>query len=172
MANRRRLRGLLLALFLSLAPGPAGAQTNAVNLTSKFLKGGVRVDHLLVYSLSGIVVIRGSTSDRSRALEAGRFARKLGYKRVANLIQITPPSDDAGIVRAAERYLALERSLDGCRFHIESRLGVVHLTGQIHRDGQRNIAVNTVRRIDGVKEVRTTLSFDQPPPPAPRKRSR
>ena len=172
MPDRRPLLTLALMLCLALVPASrASAQNNAVNLTSKFMKGGVRIDHLLVYSLSGIVVIRGSTSDRSRALEAGRFARKLGFKRVANLIQITPPIDDVGIIRAAERYLSVERSLDGCRFHIECKLGVVRLTGLIHRDMQRDIAVRTVRRIEGVKEVQAKFTFDQPAAAVVRKRT-
>ena len=163
MRNQRQLLLLALTLYLSLFQASRGtAQTNAVNLTSKFMKGGVRIDHLLVYSLSGIVVLRGSTSDRARSLEASRFARRLGFKRIANLIQITAPPDDAAIIRSAERYLSIERSLDGCRFHIECRQGVVHLTGRIQQDMQRDIAVRTVRKIEGVKEVQATFSNDRP----------
>jgi osmotically-inducible protein OsmY len=160
MRNQRQLPALALMLCLSLlAASRATGQNNAINLTSKFLKGGIRIDHLLVYSLSGIVVLRGSTSDQSKSLQALHFARKLGYKRIANLIQITSPPDDAAIIRSAERQLDQERALGGCRFHIESKLGVVHLTGRIHR------------RIDGVKEVHPTFTYDVAKPPPPRKRS-
>jgi osmotically-inducible protein OsmY len=172
MRNQRQLPALALMLCLSLlAASRVTGQNNAINLTSKFLKAGIRIDHLLVYTLSGIVVLRGSTSDQSKSLQALHFARKLGYKRIANLIQITSPPDDAAIIRSAERQLDQERALGGCRFHIECKLGVVRLTGRIHRDMQRDIAVNTVRRIDGVKEVRPTFTYDAAKPPPPRKRS-
>ena len=171
MPNRRHL--LILALTLCLSPFLASrgaAQGNAVNLTSKFLKGGVRIDHLLVYSLSGIIVLRGNTSDPARSLQATRFARSLHFKRIANLIQITAPPDDAAIIRSAERQLDMERSLGGCKFHIDCKRGVVHLTGRVQKDMQRDIAVNTVRRIEGVKEVHATLADDSAKPSRPPRR--
>lgn len=163
MRNQRHI--LALALSLSLLASGSRAQNSAVNLTSKFMKAGIRIDHLLVYSLSGIVVLRGSTSDKARSLEALRVARKLGYKRVANLIQITAPPDDAAIIRSAERQLDMERSLGGCRFHIECKRGVVRLSGRTQNDLQRDIAVRTVRRIDGVKEVQAAFAPEPLKPP-------
>jgi osmotically-inducible protein OsmY len=171
MNSQRQRTVLAIALALAILCLSSGsAQNNAVNLTSKFLKGGIRIDHLLVYSLSGIVVLRGSTSNRERSLQAYRYARKLGYKRIANLIQITPPPDDAAIIRSAERQLDMERALGGCRFHIDCKLGVVHLTGRIQRDMQRDIAIRTVARIDGVREVHAAVVDDSArPPQAPRR---
>ena len=46
------LVGCLLAIAL-----PVHAQSETVNLTSKFLQRGLKIDHLLVYKIGGVVVI-------------------------------------------------------------------------------------------------------------------
>jgi len=159
--NRKPTRSYRAALFVSLVvavfPVAARAQTEPVDLTAMFRSAGVDITDLQVYQISDIVLIRGTTADGEKAKNAGAVARNLGYQRVANLIEVTEPVNDVDIVRFAEGRLGRQRSLDGCRFHIDSLNGIVRIGGSVDRELQRDFAVDLLRRIDGVKEVHSTL---------------
>ena len=161
--NRNSIRRLPAVLYVSLAvslllPVAAQGQTDAVDVTDSFVKAGVvDVDHLLVQEISCIVVMRGAAPDRTTVEQAGRVAAALGYERIANLIQITRASDDAAIVRSAEGILGRSRALVGCKFQIDAVRGVLRLRGNVDREIQRDVAVGLLRKITGVKEVRSDL---------------
>lgn len=153
-----KLLTLAATLILAIpAIAIADSQPQARDLTQAFLDGGVAVDRLQVVEIGGIVVIRGRTADKAAAEQAGVLAASLGYSRVANLVQIAAPADDARIQRAAERELTLHRSLDGCRFRVKSEGGVVHIAGNVQHELQKDMAVHLLRNIDGVREVRSDL---------------
>ena len=148
-----------ILIAAALAPLGAVAQTDAVDVTAAFIKGGAVIEDLKVVRISDIVLIRGKTNDRNRALRASGIATALGYRRVANLIVIrNDASDDAAIVYTGQRRLELEPELEGCRFRVDSNLGVVRLTGSVRRDLQSDLAVAILARIDGVKAVHPELS--------------
>jgi osmotically-inducible protein OsmY len=150
--NMSSLLALAAAILLA-APLAFAVQPQEKDLTKSFRDGGVSVNQLQVVEIGGIVVIRGRTEDSELAAQAGRFAQSLGYTRVANLIQVAQPADDAFIQRRAERELTIHRGLDGTNIQIASRAGVVHLTGRIQSELQRDMAVQLVRNIDGVRSV-------------------
>ncbi len=133
-----------------LIPSATHSQVEVVDLTTVFQAGGIEIDRLLVYKISDIVLIRGRTSDTAMAREAGRFAKSLGYQRVANLIVIVA---DIAIERFAERELDMARPLEGCTFQVSSRKGVVSLRGHVRREIQKDYAVTLLRKIDGVRAV-------------------
>jgi osmotically-inducible protein OsmY len=159
--NRKPTRSYRAALFVSLViavfPVAARAQSEPADLTAMFRSAGVDIIDLRVYQISDIVLIRGTTADGEKAKNAGAVARNLGYQRVANLIDVTQPINDVDIVRFAEGRLGRQRSLDGCRFHIDSLNGIVRIGGSVDRELQKDVAVDLLRRIDGVKEVHSTL---------------
>jgi osmotically-inducible protein OsmY len=149
---------LLVSLAASLFPfAAAQAQSEPVDLTATFRSAGVDITDLQVYQISDIVLIRGITADRGKAENAGTVARNLGYQRVANLIDVAEPTNDVDIVRFAEISLSRQRAFDGCRFHIDSLNGIVRIGGSVDRELQRDFAVQLLRRIDGVKEVHSSL---------------
>jgi osmotically-inducible protein OsmY len=153
---RRTIRLLAITAALTLVVPFAQAQQQRTNdLTAQFRAGGVNVEKLQVVEIGGIVVIRGRTNDMERAAEAGRFAQSLGYTRVANLVQLATPVDDAQIQRKVERELSIHRSLDGSNIQIASRNGVVNLSGRISHELQKDVAIGLVRNIDGVRAVST-----------------
>jgi osmotically-inducible protein OsmY len=158
--STRALRASLLSLVVaSVLPFAALAQTDAVDLTASFVKRGAVIADLSVFQISDIVIIRGATNDRAKAIEAGRIAMTLGYLRVANLIVVVDDEKaDAIIISLGRRQLELEPALDGCRFRIDSNRGVIRLTGRVHRDSQRDLAVSILNKIDGVKSVRADLA--------------
>lgn len=158
------MKNTLLA-FLAIilfVPVTAFGQTDAVDLTSIFVDGGVTIDRLRVYQIGDIVLIRGRTDDPAMAAEAGRFAVLRGYRRVANLIEIVPGIGDVEIERLARYRLEMARELAGCRFQIDSKGGILHLRGQVAREMQKNFAVHLVGRIDGVREVQSALTLQAP----------
>jgi osmotically-inducible protein OsmY len=154
MIRNRAGRTLIFVFVCLLIPSAVYAQVEAVDLTAVFLAGGIEIDQLMVYKISDIVLIRGRTSDVAMAAEAGRFAKSLGYQRLANLIEIVPGLADSAIERYAGRNLEMARGLEGCTFQVSSRKGVVSLRGQIRREVQKDLAVELIRKIDGVKAVR------------------
>jgi osmotically-inducible protein OsmY len=156
----RLVRAPLLILVLALAfPLVASTQTNVIDLTAAFINNGVVIEELAVYQISDIVLIRGKTSDRTRAEEASRIATTLGYHRVANLIVVVDDATaDAAIAYTGQRRLELEPALEGCTFRVDSNRGVIRLTGRVRRDAQGDLAIAILSRIDGVKAVHPDLA--------------
>jgi osmotically-inducible protein OsmY len=148
---------LLVSLAVSLSPLAARAQSEPTDLTAVFRSAGVDITDLQVYQISGVVLIRGISADRGKVENAGTVATNLGYQRVANLIELAAPSNDVNIVRFAEGSLGRQPTLDGCRFHIVSLNGIVRIGGSVDRELQKDVAVEVLRKIDGVKEVHSTL---------------
>jgi BON domain len=158
-----RILKLLAVLAIALfVPVTAFSQVNAVDLTNIFVKGGITVDRLLVYEIGDIVLIRGRTGDPEMAAEAGRFAVRSGYHRVANLIEIVPGIGDVGIEIVARRRLEMSRELEGCSFQIDSTGGILRLRGQVAHEMQKGFAIRLVGRIDGVREVQPALTLTLP----------
>ena len=149
------IRFVLTALLLA---APLSAQETPLDITAAFLERGAVIAQLTAVQFSGIVVLRGKTSDRSKAEEAGRIATTLGHLRVANLIVIVDDDVvDAAINADGHRRLELERDLEGCRFRVDSKRGVILLTGRVLRHTQADLAVAILGKIPGVREVQTTL---------------
>jgi osmotically-inducible protein OsmY len=160
--NRRPIRSFHPALLLLsvglLFPLAAPGQIEPVDLTAAFRSAGVDIVDLQVYQISDIVLIRGTTADREKAENAWTVARNLGYQRIANLIALGRITSDVEIVRFAEGKLGRSRSLDGCKFHIGSLNGIVRIGGSVDREAQKDMALQLLRKIDGVKQVHSTLT--------------
>jgi osmotically-inducible protein OsmY len=113
----------------------------------------VPVDGLVVRSVGGVVVVRG-TGDKTAVQQV---LQKLNVKRVANLVTGYSGNDDA-IRREAERDLANTRALDGCMFHVSCTKGVLLVTGTVNTDLQADAARDVLRGLDGVQQVKVQLS--------------
>jgi len=127
------------------------------DVTAQFVSAGVLLEGFHAVEVGGIVILRGHAIDTTSAEQAAVVAQNLGYTRVANLIQMDAVPDDARIARAAERGLALQRGLDGTQIVVASSNGVVHLTGTVSNELQKDMAVHVVRNIDGVRAVQMSL---------------
>lgn len=148
---------LLAAIVIALPLFASAAAPQPTDLTNTFRAAGAAVDRLQVYEISGIVIIRGRTADKAQAELLGQYAQSLGYARVANLVQIAE-DDDAQIARMAERELTIHRSLDGCHFHVTADRGVVHVAGTVRHELQKDVAVQVLRGINGVRAVEVDLN--------------
>jgi osmotically-inducible protein OsmY len=149
-----------LTLFMTLTASAAErrrpARTPAPqphNLTTQFSGAGLNVDNLQVFELGGVVLVRGRAYSKADAEQAGRHAQSLGYDRVANLIQIVEPPDDDAIERTAEYELTTRQTLEGCRFVVESNQGYVKVAGTVQLELQKDMALQLLRNIEGVRAV-------------------
>lgn len=150
------IHAVALSLILAAGTAVAAPAPEPKNLTEQFRAAGAAIERLQVYELAGIVIIRGRAAEPAAAEAVGRFAQSLGHDRVANLIQIVEHRD-AEIVRAAEVELSVHRALDGCRFVVRSDKGVLHVAGRVRHELQKDVAVQVLRNIDGVRGVELDL---------------
>lgn len=156
-ANKIKIGVAIVAAFV-LSTIPVMAQAPATrDLTQQFVTAGVAVEGLRAVEVGGIVVLRGRTTDKAAAEQAATVAQSLGFARVANLIQVAGVSDDARIMRAAERELAAHRGLDGTHIVVDSINGIVRLSGTVSNEVQKDVAVSLVRNINGVRAVQIAL---------------
>ncbi len=155
---RQTVAATILAFSLTI-PAFAARSTGPepIDLTPQFRAAGVTIDKLQVLEVGGVVLLRGQAPDRASAEEVGRIAQTLGYTRVANLVKVVERADDAVIERAAERELAMHRSLDGCKFVVDADNGVLHVQGEVQNETQKDTAIAVLRTIDGVRVVDANL---------------
>ena len=148
---------LAMLFFVTVVPASAAAPEPPRNITAQFAGASLPVETLQAFEVGGIVVLRGRTPLRSAAEAAGQYAQRLGYTRVANLIQVIESPNDVTIRRDAERELAIHPSLDGSRISVESENGIVYLRGSVQHPMQKDMAVAVLRNVDGVREIRDQL---------------
>ena len=147
----------IAAFILICSPVAIAAVPEAKDLTQNFLAAGAAVNGLQVYEVSGIVIIRGKAVDQAQAEEVGRLAQSMGYVRVANLIQVVE-NRDREIARRAEVELTVNRSLDGCKFRVTSDQGVIRVAGEVKHELQKDVAMQVLRSINGVRGIEVNLS--------------
>src|SRR5688500_15277976 len=146
-----------LAILLAITPMAVAASPQEVDLTNTFRAAGATVDRLQVYEIAGVVLIRGRVADKIQAEEVSRIAQSLGYTRVANLIQVIE-NRDVEITRRAEIELTVNRSLDGCKFHVTSDQGRVRVAGLVKHELQKDVAAQVLKNIDGIRSVEFALT--------------
>ena len=156
-ANKTKLGVAIVAAFVLSTIPLLAQQPESRDLTQQFVTAGVVVEGLRAVEVGGIVVLRGWTADKRVAEQASAVAQSLGFARVANLIQVADVPDDAQIMRTAERRLAVHRGLDGTQIVVDSTNGVVRLSGKVSSEVQKDVAVNLVRKIEGVRAVQMAL---------------
>ena len=147
----------IVALLVSTLAVAASSAPPANDITAKFIAAGIQVPDLQAVEVSGIVILRGTAASPVEAENAGKVARDLGYTRVANLVRVIEPADDATIQRLAERELSRHRGLDGSNIRVTSLRGIVNLAGRVSHELQKDMAVTLVRSVDGVRGVTSSL---------------
>jgi len=147
----------MAALLVSTIAAAASSAPPVNDITDKFIAAGVQVPDLHAVEVGGIVVLRGTAASPVEAENAAKIASDLGYTRVANLVRVIQPADDATIQRMAERELSRHRGLDGSNIRVTSLRGIVTLAGRVSHELQKDMAMTLVRNIDGVRGVTSSL---------------
>src|SRR5688500_3329747 len=146
---------LAIAVLMMLIPAAAHGQTTAVEPIYRAVQdAGVHVDDLRVIPVEGVVIVRGKVHDQESFNRINTLMKDLGYLRVANMMKIVPAPNDQEIRRTAERELGINRSMEGARLRVQSENGIVTIHGRVRYELQRDAAINIVRSIDGVRDVR------------------
>lgn len=159
MTFATRLSAAVFVALLTLTPAMALDSTPQANdVTAQFANAGLDINSFQAIEIGGIVVLRGDAPNSTDAARAATVAASLGYARVANLVRVIDPPDDAKIQRAAEREIAVHRGLDGCDLHVASLDGVVTVSGKVQYELQKDLVASVMRNVDGVKEVKVDLA--------------
>ena len=145
------------ALLVSTFAAAASSTPATVDVTSRFVSAGAAVPDLSAVEVGDILVLRGTATSQVEAENAGKIAHDLGFARVANLVRVVEPADDASIQRMAERELSRHRGLDGSQIRVSSVHGIVNLAGRVSHELQKDMAITLVRNIDGVRGVTSSL---------------
>ncbi|HEY0942829.1 MAG TPA: BON domain-containing protein [Steroidobacter sp.] len=69
-----------------------------------------------------------------------------------------PPGSDVALTTKVKAALASDRAIQARDIEVETRDGVVQLSGFVNSEGERNAALLRARSVDGVAEVRNDLS--------------
>jgi len=167
---------LVSALFLSCAATDSGVTVK--------VKGKLAADDTVkarqievttrdkVVTLTGIV---GSEEEKDRALRIARDTEgvvevqdRLAVRTSENTADAPDTNrsvgqviDDAGITAAVKARLLDDPAVRGLRIDVDTREGVVYLTGTVRSDQERNRAVEIARNTDNVKDVQASLKIEK-----------
>lgn len=112
----------------------------------------------------GVVTLRGSADTQAQKDLTGEYARDVeGVKDVDNEILVSSAAslsskledriDDASITAQVKLALLFHRSTSAVRTHVETRAGVVTLTGSAESAAERDLVEKIVSDVKGVKSV-------------------
>jgi len=139
----------LVSVTTANAPAPS-----LDSLDTRLTREGVSIDRWTPQYVDGILILRGRVADQATVAKVAEAARQEGFGRVANLLQLVKLPDDNAIERDAERRLAGSRALEGCRFNLDAKNGVLTVNGEVERELQKDAARQILRNVEGVREVR------------------
>ena len=124
---------------------------------------GIDVD-----SVDGMVSLRGNVDTGSQRAETERIARGVkGVHGVRNELTVRSPEsvgthiDDAGITAAVKAAFATDPDVKALSIDVDTRDGVVTLSGRVGSPGERIKAEDIARRTNGVKAVHNELTVGQ-----------
>lgn len=140
---------LLAAVPSTLFAAPSASQA--------LQDAGIQIADLNVQQIEAITIVRGNVTS---AAERDRIAPVLalaGYQRVANMVQVVGSPNDLAIARAAERELSRKGVLEGSNLRVSCKNGVVVLGGAVRSANQRQLALDTIHHLSGVRAVRADL---------------
>lgn len=167
---RRTTRRVWEPLILAVAVGTSGASLRAADgdelIESAFKATYVYRAYLIDDALrararDGVVTLTGTVAEESHKSLAQETAAGLsGVTRVDNQLATaeTATGADAVIGRKVSLALKLHRATLGSQTRVEVRDGVVTLSGMASSTAQKDLTAEYVDDIEGVQEVRNTMT--------------
>jgi hyperosmotically inducible periplasmic protein len=70
---------------------------------------------------------------------------------------VSPTTDDASITARARTVLMNDAEIDALNIDVTTSSGVVTLSGVVRSSVERNRALDLIRRVEGVREVKSSL---------------
>ena len=169
--------GVAMAVVLLMTAGcaqPDPMITGKVK-ASLAVDSNVRATQIEVATKDGVVTLTGnidSQSEKDRALEIARSTN--GVKSVVDMIAVRTGTesgdapdpnrtagehvDDAVITTAVKTRLLEDPMVKGSKIDVDTRAGVVFLTGSVRSQAESERAVEVARATDHVKDVKANLN--------------
>jgi hyperosmotically inducible protein len=172
--NAWSLAALLAGVSLVMACAPTDMGI-ATRVRTKFAADEVvKASQIQVAAKDGVVTLTGnvdSEASKTRALELAKNVE--GVVRVVDMISARQASgggnapepsrtvgegiDDAGITMSVKSRLLDDPEVKGLQIDVDTRNGVVFLTGSVRSDSERQKAIQLATDTKGVRAVQTNL---------------
>ncbi len=112
---------------------------------------------------NGVVTLRGEAENEAQKDLATEYASAIeGVKRVNNMMTVKGEKssfiDDAAITARVKSALLSRSSTSAFQTGVETRDGVVTLSGRAANEAEKELAERLARDVSGVKEVRNNLT--------------
>jgi len=175
--QRHVVAGIGLVLFAALLGGCGGTKDATVTGTVKTKLAAdaqVKAGEINVDTANGVVTLTGnidSQEAKDRALQIARDTT--GVREVKDMISVRSGSasgdapspgrtvgehiDDAGITARVKGRLLEDPAVRGLKIDVDTREGVVYLTGAIPNEPERAKAVEIARATEGVRDVQANF---------------
>jgi len=174
---RSVVAGIGVVLMMAALAGCAETKDATVTGTVKTKLAAddqVKAGEIRVESANGVVTLTGnidSQAAKDRALQIARETK--GVVQVKDMISVREGSaqgdapspdrtlgervDDAGITSRVKHRLLEDPAVRGLKIDVDTREGVVYLTGSIPGDAERDKAVQIARSTEGVRDVQANF---------------
>jgi hyperosmotically inducible protein len=177
MREKRAIAFIVLALGASLAVGCSqgtDATITGMIKTKLAADGRVRASEINVDTTNGVVTLTGNVDGQVARDAAVQLARDTsGVSDVKDMISVRSGSasgeapdpnrtlgervDDAGITLRVKARLLDDPLVKGLQIDVDTRDGVVYLTGSVKSDAERKQAIELARTTEGVTNVEANL---------------
>ncbi len=165
-----------LALLISCGSTELGI---TAKVKAKFAADDVvKASQIEVATTNGVVTLKGNVDSEAAKNRALKLARETtGVTRVVDMISARQAAgtgnapdpnrtvgetlDDAGITMHVKGRLLDDPLVKGLQIDVDTRDGVVYLTGSVGSDAQRNRAIQLARDAKSVKDVQANLTLDK-----------
>jgi hyperosmotically inducible protein len=174
MREQRSIPFVVVAMFVSLVI--SCAQTTDAGITGMIktklaADGRVKASEINVDTTNGVVTLTGNVDGQDARDRAIQLAKETsGVREVKDMIAVRTGStsaeapdpnltlgthiDDAGITMRVKARLLDDPTVKGMKIDVDTRDGVVFLTGSVTSDAARKQAVELARTTEGVKDVK------------------
>jgi hyperosmotically inducible protein len=147
----------------------AGEQVDDSVLTSKVKAALVESDSTKAHQIDvetfrGTVQLNGFVDSADARAAAGRVASSVeGVQRVDNnlAVQAGEVIDDSVVTAKVKAALIADKNVKAHEVNVETREGVVQLSGFVDSTDAKSTAGEVARRVSGVKDVRNELQVKQ-----------
>jgi len=134
----------------------------------------VRASEINVDTTNGVVTLTGNVDSQEARDQAIKLAKETsGVRDVKDMISVRSGSasgnapepnrtvgehiDDAGITMRVKARLLDDPTVKGLKIDVDTREGVVFLTGSVPSDAERKQAIELARTTEGVKDVQANF---------------
>jgi len=150
------------------ATAPTDAKIESSVRKSYVYKHNLKNDDIKVEALDGVVTLTGTVSeDYHKSLATEAAAAQDGVKSVTDRLELKAAGpatgSDAWLTGKVKSVLLFHRSVSAMATEVDSKDGVVTLSGRAESQAQKDLTGEYARDVEGVKELRNELTVAKAP---------